>query len=286
MTFVYVTGGDFLMGSTEAQVDAAWALCKQYYGNCPRDVFTDELQQHSVSVEPFWIMQTEVTNAQYRAFIAANGYENETFWGTKGWQWLQANRYIVQLAYWEDEGFNGNEQPVVGVSWYEANAYVRWMAAETALDLRLPTEAQWEKAARGPAGLIFPWGNAWDGKQLNYCDKNCKYDSKDEAIDDGYAFTAPVDSYPGGASPYGAFNMAGNVWEWTNSLDRAYPYQADDGREDETEAGASASWERVVRGGSWDLNPSLARTAERVGFNPDHRTSLIGFRLVVAVAPR
>ncbi|MFZ4658348.1 MAG: SUMF1/EgtB/PvdO family nonheme iron enzyme [Caldilineaceae bacterium] len=281
MTFVYVPGGEFLMGSTEAQVDAAWALCKQYHSDCQRDTFTDELQQHSVSVEPFWIMQTEVTNAQYRAFIADKGYETETFWGTNGWAWRQANRAVAQPADWENERFKGDEQPVVGVSWYEARAYARWLAAETKLDIRLPTEAQWEKAARGPEGLLFPWGNAWDGTQVNYCDKNCDQSWKDEAVDDGYAYTAPVDSYPGGASPYGALNMAGNVWEWTSSLDMVYPYSATDGREDET-----ATARRVVRGGAWGNIQYNVRAASRNRNTPVSRSNVLGFRVVVSVAPQ
>ncbi len=277
MTFVYVPGGDFPMGSTEAQIDAALALCKQYVGDgCQRDWFTGELQQHTVSVEAFWIMQTEVTNVQFSAFIAADGYETEMFWGTNGWQWRQANQEVAQPAYWDDERFKGNEQPVVGVSWYEAMAYAKWLADVTKLDLRLPTEAQWEKAARGPEGLIFPWGNEWDGKQVNYCDEKCVQPS----VDDGYAYTAPVDSYPDGVSPYGALNMAGNVWEWTSSLDMEYPYSITDGREDETAVGR-----RVERGGSWFLNLIYARTAFRNRNFPHVRVNTHGFRLV-AVAPR
>lgn len=284
MNFVYVLGGDFLMGSTEVQMDEAVVLCNRYHGDgddCQRDWFIDEIQQYLISVEPFWIMMTEVTNAHYRAFIADKGYENETFWGTNGWAWRQANREIVQPAYWNNERFNGDEQPVVGVSWYEAMAYTRWLATVTKLNLRLPTEAQWEKAARGPEGLIFPWGNAWDGNLVNYCDINCDRAWQDEAVNDGYAYTAPVDSYPGGASPYGALNMAGNIWEWTSSLDMVYPYQADDGREDE-----NATMRRVVRGGSWFNDQDYMHSAFRFRVTPDYRNLDLGFRLVVAVAPR
>lgn len=268
------------MGSTEAQVNTALALCKEYYGDgCRRDAFSNELRQHSVSVEPFWIMQTEVTNAQYRAFIAAKGYETETFWGKNGWQWRQAHRDHAQPYYWEVKYFNADEQPVMGVSWYEAMAYARWLATATRSDILLPTEAQWEKAARGPEGLIFPWGNVWDGKRVNYCDKNCDVPWEDKAVDDGYTDTAPVDSFPGGASPYGALNMAGNVMEWTSSLDIEYPYQADDGREDQ-----NAAAHRVIRGGAWNDRPGDMRAAHRNRNSPDNRYDYIGFRLVLVVA--
>ena len=129
--------------------------------------------------------------------------------------------------------------------------------------------------------MIFPWGNEWDGKRVNYCDKNCDQSWKDEAVDDGYPYAAPADSYPGGASPYGALNMAGNVWEWTSSLDMVYPYQADDGREDET-----ATARRVVRGGSWSDFPSYVRAAYRFRGTPVFRDDNLGFRVVLVVAPR
>ena len=286
LTFVYVPGGDFPMGSTEAQIDEALALCNQYNNNsCQRDWFTDELPQHTVSVEAFWLMQTEVTNAQFRAFVEADGYQEQSWWTEAGWQWRQANMSTTKPRFWDDTSyaaFNGDNQPVIGVNWYEAVAYARWLAAATKLDIRLPTESQWEKAARGPDGLIFPWGNAWDGKRVNYCDKNCDQAWQDGTVDDGYTYTAPVGSYPDGTSPYGALNMAGNVLEWTSSLDKVYPYQVADGREAETAADAR----RVVRGGSWFGFADNVRAAYRSRGGPDFRDYYLGFRLVVGVAPR
>lgn len=281
ITFVYVPGGDFLMGSVEAQVDEAVLLCNRYYGDgddCQRNGYTDELEQHTVSVEPFWIMKTEVTNMHYRTFIASGSYDRQVFWSESGWQWRQENQDINQPRFWDDVRFNSDEQPVVGISWYEATAFAKWLSEETELTIRLPTEAEWEKAARGLDGLTFPWGNEWDGKRANYCDKNCDQIWKDETVDDGYAYTAPVDSYPNGASTYGALSMAGNVREWTSSRDMAYPYKIDDGREDPIGTAL-----RVVRGGSWGNFPNYLRTAYRSRRTPGDSFNYLGFRVVVVV---
>jgi len=280
MYFVEIPGGEFTMGSTDAEIDAAFALCEQYDASCSRDWFTDEAPQQILNLDAFWIMQTEVTNGQFAAFVDDSGYTQEQWWSEAGWAWRGEND-ITQPRYWDDTDWNQPDHPVVGISWYEATAYAAWLADKTELEIRLPTEAEWEKAARGTEGRIFPWGNEWDGTLLNYCDESCTYDWKDETVNDGYVTTAPVGSYPGGVSPYGALDMAGNVWEWTSSQDVAYPYDTSDGRE-EPEGDAR----RVLRGGSWLNQPNLVRAAYRYRNNPDFRFDTLGVRLVLAVAPR
>ncbi|MFN8486319.1 MAG: SUMF1/EgtB/PvdO family nonheme iron enzyme [Caldilineaceae bacterium] len=243
ITFVYVPAGEFTMGSDNGS--------------------DDEKPAHKVNLPGFWIMKTPVTNAQYRAFVAAGDYEQKTYWTAAGWQW-RTKEQITQPRYWDDKQWNGADYPVVGVSWYEASAYTRWLATTTKLTIALPTEAQWEKAARGTDGRIYPWGNNAPNDQLLNYNNYVKH-------------TTAVGRYPQGVSPYGCLDMAGNVWEWTSSLQQPYPYKADDGRENSDSAN-----HRVVRGG--DFDDLAVRCAVRYGNFPDFRGGYldVGFRLVLS----
>jgi formylglycine-generating enzyme required for sulfatase activity len=252
--YVYVPAGEFVMGSTDAQIEDAFELCQQYNKDCNRDFFTREAPQHTVTLAGFWIMQSEVTNAQYQQCV-----EEGVCSQPKNEIW--------------DKPENA-QHPVTHVDWSQANAYARWAGGQ------LPSEAQWEKAARGDDGRIYPWGDDWQGDRLNFCDKNCAFAWKDDGADDGYAETAPVGRYPAGASPYGAYDMAGNVWEWTSTLFQPYPYDAEDGRED-----ATASGNRTLRGGSWDVQRGRVRAPVRADFAPDNSFNSVGFRVVRSVSP-
>ena len=266
MVFVRVPAGTFTMGSSSEEIEAALMLCKASPGeSCERDWFENEEPQHQVYLDEYWIGQTQVTNDQYQAFVDAGGYNDPAFWTDTGWAWRQ-DQNIDGPQCQEDETLNQIDQPVTCISWFEGMAFASWLAKETVLDIRLPTEAEWEKAARGTDARIFPWGNEWDGSRLNYCDLNCSRDGADPLVDDGYNKTAPVGSYPQSASPYGVLDMAGNLWEWTLSsytyLD--YPYVADDGRE-QTDMWAP----RTVRGGgAWYNTAKYARSADRWGLIP------------------
>jgi formylglycine-generating enzyme required for sulfatase activity len=203
-----------------------------------------------------------VTNAQFRPFVKGDGYTNRAYWSDDGWQWRTEYKR-TQPRYWDDKKWNGDAQPVVSVSWYEAAAYCRWLSAQTGDNYRLPSEAEWEKAARGDDGRSYPWGNrAPDETRANF----------DRAV----GRTTPVGSYPAGASPYGVLDMAGNVWEWTRSKYRDYPYDPDDGREE----GSNRSGARfVIRGGGWDYPSDLLRASFRFSLTPDVHGSSIGCRL-------
>jgi formylglycine-generating enzyme required for sulfatase activity len=195
MHMAYVPEGAFWMGSAEAEVADALALCSQKQSDCQREDFADEEPQHQVILDAYWIDQTEVTNAQYTQCVDAGLCTRPSRFDS-----------YTRDSYYDDPAFA--DYPVIYVSWHQAKAYCEWVGK------RLPTEAEWEKAARGTDRRIFPWGNAFDGSRLSFCDLNCSLGWQDPTWDDGYADTAPVGSYPSGASPYGVLDMAGNVWEW------------------------------------------------------------------------
>jgi formylglycine-generating enzyme required for sulfatase activity len=205
----------------------------------------DELPQHSLTLPAFQISKYPVTVAEYACFVRAGQQEPS--------DWLQ------QLGKLD--------HPVVYVSWHDAVAYARWLVAHTGQLWRLPSEAEWEKATRGTDGRIYPWGDTWDPAKAN-------------TGDGGKRGTTPVGSYPAGASPCGAQELAGNVCEWTSSLAKPYPYNASDGREQ-----VESSGNRVLRGGSWSVDARLARAAYRSYVVPgNHLVVGIGFRLAGAAA--
>ncbi len=250
--FHYVPQGAFMMGSADGA--------------------DDEQPVHEVAVDAFWMMQTEVTNAQYAAFIEAGGYRERNYWSDAGWDWRNTSD-VTYPRYWYDSRFNDANQPVVGVGWYEAVAYTRWLSATTGLTIRLPTEAEWEWAARGDDGRIYPWGHEWLNDRANI-----------DGTADGYQYTAPVGSYPAGAGPYGALDMAGNVSEWTATkwLDNYENYA--DLVDNSVEGDGSVR--RVERGGSWFDGQDDVRAAYRFGGTPDNWNDILGFRVVLSVAPQ
>jgi formylglycine-generating enzyme required for sulfatase activity len=159
----------------------------------PADTYTWGV--HAKRQSAFWIDEYEVTNERFKQFMDAGGYTNSAFWSQTGWKWLQSNG-VTQPLYWNDERYDAPQQPVVGVSWYEADAYARWAGK------RLPTTAEWQAAAQGTDNRIWPWGNVWDPAKAN-------------AGEGSRGAPVAVGSYPSGASPFGALDMAGNVWEYT-----------------------------------------------------------------------
>jgi formylglycine-generating enzyme required for sulfatase activity len=237
MVLVYVPEGTFLMGS-------AWP---------DPNANEDEAPQHEVYLDSFWIDRTEVTNAMYADFLNARGGNRVGGDIT----WLDADAAEVRIHprgdRWEaDVGYE--DHPVVYVTWYGARAYCDWAGR------RLPTEAEWEKAARGTEGQLYPWGN-----EPPNCSLAQYWGCSGE--------TVPVGSKPDGESPYGAWDMAGNVWEWVSSLKGNYPYEGGDGREDPYSEGP-----RVLRGSSLRDHPGNIRAAVRARSDPGDTNYHMGFR--------
>ncbi len=234
----------------------------------------DAAPQHAIRLHAFRIAKFPITNEQYADFVRAGGYRTREYWTEMGWKALAARPYSAP-AYWNDPRFNQPRQPVVGVTWYEAIAFCRWRTATGSaggnMACRLPTEAEWEYAARGPdSGRSYPWGDRFEIGRANTAELRL-------------GKTTSVDYYPDGVSPFGVWDMSGNVFEWTLSrwgmnwqdLQYVYPYRPDDGRETVEGSGA-----RVMRGGSWFSPCPEALCAYRSRYLAGSRASNIGFRIV------
>ncbi|MBI1930798.1 formylglycine-generating enzyme family protein [Candidatus Poribacteria bacterium] len=232
---VYVPAGVFLMGTSEADLERY----KQLFPLRPLSRFDNELPQREVFLDAFYIDQLEVTNRQYKRFLSETGY--------------------VPKNYLERPPHNEAELPAAVLEWEDAVAYAKWAGK------RLPTEAEWEKAARGTDGRIWPWGNEWDASKLSGNDGT--------GLKDGYKETAPVGQFPQGASPYGALDMAGNLWEWVADWYDPRYYQHGPNRNPK---GPETGDGHVLRGGGWAENLDFTRCASRFGSNPG--SLLRGFR--------
>jgi formylglycine-generating enzyme required for sulfatase activity len=243
MVMVYIPEGEFTMGSS--------FLESLVFTNFKLFVFPDQRPKHKVYLDAFWLDQTEVTVGMFKKFVEATGYRTTAErqgWGkpwTKGpkekeWPRTPGTDWLHPQG---PESKAEANHPVIQVSWEDAAAYCKWVGGQ------LPTEAQWEKAARGIDGRRYPWGNKFNGNFLNYGDSRCPVERwRDSKYDDGYAYTAPVGRYPQGASPYGALDMAGNVWEWVfDWYDENY-YEVSPYR---NPTGPDSGSVRVLRGGSW-----------------------------------
>ena len=258
--FVKIPQGSFVMGSRRGDKEA----------------YDDELGNPDRLTLPYdyWIARYPVTVAQYGAFAeGAKGYDDERWWTPAGWQWRQGDQSNAPRSW--DEQVRYPNRAVMRVTWYEAVAYSKWLSSQLRAQLpkdysvRLPTEAEWEKAARCGDDRKYPWGNdPWAEERANINDSRINH-------------VTPVGMYPQGATPTGLYDLSGNVWEWTQSLWKGYPYQpAQDKRND-----VNADGTRVVRGGSWDSGARRsARCALRLRIAPDDVCDYLGFRVVVSLA--
>ena len=235
---VLVPASPFMMGS----------------GPLDRQAKPDEVPAHRVTLRAFYIDRFEVTQGQYRRFLADAGRNNHRFCDRDE---PAAKDHTPSRETWNDGDPESSRLPVVGVDWFDAAAYCAWAGK------RLPTEAEWEKAARGTDDRRYPWGDDWNAGRANGAST--------------LQGTAAVGSYPTGASPYGAHDMAGNVVEWVSDwFDPSYYQQSPE----RNPTGPSSGQHRAYRGGTWFNDPVFLRAARRpiARTTPDTRASVVGFR--------
>jgi formylglycine-generating enzyme required for sulfatase activity len=264
---VYVPAGPFLRGTSTAQ---AQALTAQF-----GDYFVVETPQRSIDLSAYYMDKFEVTNQQYARFLAVI-----TRTGRHAAHAKPSYKNHMP-TYWHDHRLNGATQPVTGVDWYDASAYCHWAGK------RLPTEAQWEKAARGPDGREFPWGNMWDAAYANNVESLFGQPILGERqwielLGHLYlgalpVLTTPVGHFPHGVSPYRVHDMGGNVWEWCqDSYQKDYYRQAPS----RNPPGPPSSAYKVLRGGCWSSHRGKLRTAYRNYDLATDRHLEVGFRCV------
>jgi formylglycine-generating enzyme required for sulfatase activity len=237
-----------------------------------------EKPERTVTLAAFWIDVYPVSNARFALFLAAGGYERQEYWMPQGWEWLRSQQIAAPLQ-WQQPGWDGADQPVAGVSWYEADAYARWAGR------RLPSDAEWEKAARGSDGRRYPWGNDWPTPTL------ANFDGR-------IGRSTPVGLYPAAVSPCGCHDMAGNVNNWTADwywpdLGRHCAAQGllEDPRLDDAlrqQLGLEEdATDKVDRGGGFatpqEYHEVLGCT-RKVHWPPEHRQPWNGFRTALSVA--
>jgi formylglycine-generating enzyme required for sulfatase activity len=255
--FVEIPAGDFWMGSDDSDED-------------------DGRPRHRVVLSAYEVAKYPTTNAMYKRFIEADGYADARWWAEAikdgYWKegkvqdyWTESWHHLPR--YWDDDRWNNPSQPVVGVNWYEAVAYCRWLTAALGDGdvYRLPTEAEWERAARGPEGWAYPWGDAWQKGMCN---------SKDVGLEQ----TSPVGLFPEGVTREGLHDMVGNVDEWCRDWYAEDAYAASQRR---NPTGPDSGRSRVLRGGSWyDDGPSICRCGFRYRVYPRSGGNVRGFRCV------
>lgn len=247
---VWLTEGHFVMGASDSEIAYAVELCLRSRplpirslgpdtdGACSLRRFVQEAPRRRVWTDAYGIDRTEVTHRAWRRCVAAG-------------------RCPPSRVRDDDARLAAPEMPVTGVTFEEAQRYCAWVGG------RLPTEPEWERAARGGRGHRFPWGRLYNPRLANHGRSPTGPDDED-----GYALAAPVGSFPDGASPHGLLDMAGNAWEWTASAPA----------DDDVGLGSDASVYRVVRGGSWAHPPELMRVTHRVWVPTGEHRSDLGFR--------
>ena len=267
-----VKAGEFTMGSTEEEIKQI----KNEFPDFEIKLLERELPQHKVFLDTFSISKYPITNSDFEKFIEETKYVTTAEIEGTGFVFDPKFRVVAGATWRNTLGSESNlenkeKHPVVQVSWFDASEYCRWLSIKTNHKYRLPTEAEWEKAARGTDKRIFPWGNKWEP---TFCNSDYRFEG-----------TTPVDFFEkNNVSPYGCVDMSGNVFEWTSTTigntepwpaKYTYPYNPNDGREN-----PESEIRRVSRGGSYSRNWIYCRNTFRFADMPGDRYSAQGFRVV------
>jgi formylglycine-generating enzyme required for sulfatase activity len=289
IVMVYIPEGKFIMGTTKGE--------------------KKELPLHSVYLSGYWIGKYPVTVAQFRIFAEETNYITDSEKGEGSW--IEEGGKIRYDVSWDKPNFKQDDNhPVICVSWNDANAYSKWLSRKIGIDFCLPTEAQWEKAARGTDQRTYPWGNQIpDGTFANFADLNYqkRFGSEgrnsDVSVNDGYVQTSPVNAYPKGQSPYGVFDMAGNTIDWLYDwYDPEYysksplnnpigPIKKIKRKKYKIPGGWASNLQRCIRGGAWtDASGELSLTEGVHSIRSDMRERTdqfssddhLGFRVAVS----
>ncbi len=274
IVMVYIPAGEFTMGQTDEE--KRW-LIKKLGQKDYDEYYKDETPNHKVFLDGYWLGKHEVTVKQFQKFVQDSGYKTQAEKEDGAYTWTGKKWEKRANINWKTPGFSQDENnPVVCISWHDAVEYCRWLSKDKGLKFNLPTEAQWEKASRGADSRKYPWGSHDPFYKDQWYGNYAANDSWEKRGEDGYEYTAPVGSYPAGASPYGLLDMAGNVWEWCSDW-----YKSDYYKDSPTEnpKGPSSGSDRVLRGGSWDSDAGYVRCACRTGLDPANRGDFVGFRL-------
>jgi formylglycine-generating enzyme required for sulfatase activity len=281
---VRIEGGEFVIGILPEEEEAYFQAFKRDYPDVDEDELRNltraQINDQPLTLPSFEIARYPLTNAQYKLFIDDGGYDpDQMWWNGAGRAWLlrdvdaaeglasyQWRDYKQHPEWWHHERFGiaRPNHPVVGISWYETVAFCRWLSQQTGAHYYLPSEAEWEYAARRATRRTYPWGNEEpDAERANF--------------DETYNGIGAVGCFPAGATPEdGIYDLAGNVWEWTRSAYRSYPYEPADGREDMDNP---ANKTFVLRGGCWIDRLHLLSASLRGSHAPDRYSRGIGCRL-------
>lgn len=285
MDFVLVPAGTYMMGTDRS---ALAELCRK--AQADEKDYADEVPAHRVDVGAYYIAKTPVTVAQFRAFVSATQYRTAAERRGEAYTLVDHAWTLTPGASWMKPGFQqGEDHPVVNLNWRDCTAFAEWASKQCGKTLRLPTEAEWEYAARGPKNFNYPWGNSWDGRRANHSDQRLHplgprgwtY----SGADDGFAFTAPVGAFDN-RSWCGAMDMSGNVFQWCQDAYSEYP-QAQSPNAPEIIADATdvpSNAKRALRGGSYLFRPIDCRSTARRSLSPNAWSYELGMRLAFTPA--